>query len=248
MQGKCVAPPDAEIASAIADLELNAPEPWHAPRCILLASEQVFFVDRSRLWIDSLHIQFIEADTTPRGIDIKNYGHAYVTNTVVQGDRKSKASAVFVLAGIGGIYAEGVTPLLHPGAEHRILRKCKRRVCACRPEVAICALLTPGHVDVVVVGMSWGAAGTVALIGCAKPPATSGVASSASETCSDNKQPCSGGCFICSLFADVMLMPAHGCCTVVRSLRILWVFGFVAPANLFPGRTQTQTPNTNKSS
>ena len=114
MQGKCTSPPSAEIASVISDLDSNAPEPWRSPRCILLASEQVFYVDRSRLWIDSLHIQFIEAGWNPRGIQTEWYGHAYMTNTVVQGDRLSEARAVHVEAGVGGLFAEGSTQPLHP--------------------------------------------------------------------------------------------------------------------------------------
>lgn len=115
VQGRCAEPPGADVIAALFDVDINGPEPWRAPGCTLLVSEQVFYVEKSRLWIDSLHIQFIEAGAgwASCGLTTAYNGHAYMTNTVIQGHRRSKATPVSALPGGGGIYAEGAAQPLH---------------------------------------------------------------------------------------------------------------------------------------
>lgn len=115
-------PPGIGITAALDIWNITAPEPWRAPRCILIANQQVFFVDRSRLWIDSLHIKFVDAGWNPRGVDTVAYGHAYMTNTVVEADQLSQGRAIYAQTGDGGVYAEGVTQRFLR-VEHRNPRK-----------------------------------------------------------------------------------------------------------------------------
>ena len=92
----------SELALGIAD-----EEPWRAPRCVIVTSEDLFLVDRSRLWIDALHVQVTDGRLNPVPVWPQSWGVAYVTNTVVQGDRASNALGSATSEGGGGIYAEG---------------------------------------------------------------------------------------------------------------------------------------------
>ena len=60
-------------------------------------------VDHSRLWIDALRIQFVDAGNVPYALTIRSWGVAYVTNTVVQGDGVSDEAGVQAYRGGGGV-------------------------------------------------------------------------------------------------------------------------------------------------
>ena len=92
----------SELVLGIADQD-----PWRAPRCVILTSDDLFLVDRSRLWIDALHIQVVNGRQVPAPILLKSWGVVYVTNTVVQGNRASNAVGLEAIRGGGGLYAEG---------------------------------------------------------------------------------------------------------------------------------------------
>lgn len=98
------------MANAMFDLDIDTPEPWHAPRCIVLASQDVINLDFSTLWIDSLHIPLHGPFLGFSGIGIIGYGRAYMTNTVMQQDQTSEGLMSYVTAyrSTGGFHAEGV--------------------------------------------------------------------------------------------------------------------------------------------
>eukprot|EP00892_Ulva_mutabilis_P005913 jgi/Ulvmu1/3694/UM017_0111.1 len=107
IRGRCTKPPAGSLASAALALDIANEEPWASPRCVIITEEDLFLIDRSRLWLDSLHIQFIDGENSPVAIWSQSWGHAYVTNTVVQGDRASQGGAVQAYRNGGGVYAEG---------------------------------------------------------------------------------------------------------------------------------------------
>ena len=100
-------PPTGPLAPSEFALGTTAEEPWRAPRCVIVISEDLFLVDRSRLWIDALHIQIVNGRLIPAAVLLKSWGVAYVTNTVVQGNRASNAVGLEAFRGGGGLYAEG---------------------------------------------------------------------------------------------------------------------------------------------
>ena len=106
-QGKCTTPPTGDLEHSALDVGVDDEEPWRAPRCIIVISEDLFVIDRSRLWIDALHIQVVDGRQVPVPIQLTSWGVAYVTNAVVQGDRSSSAVGVSAVRGGGGLYAEG---------------------------------------------------------------------------------------------------------------------------------------------
>lgn len=57
VQGECFWPPEDDIATIITSAPIPDPEPWHAPRCVVVTSEDVFKVNTARLWLDSLYLQ-----------------------------------------------------------------------------------------------------------------------------------------------------------------------------------------------
>eukprot|EP00892_Ulva_mutabilis_P005772 jgi/Ulvmu1/3567/UM167_0001.1 len=107
IRGKCTAPPAGLLSPASLDLDIEDEEPWARPRCVIITSEDLFIIDRSRLWLDSLHIQIIDGTENPVPVWPRSWGQAYVTNTVVQGDRSSNALGIEAFRGVGGLYAEG---------------------------------------------------------------------------------------------------------------------------------------------
>lgn len=114
MLGKCTTGLPGAIERAISDgLEIGQEEPWAAPRCLLIISDDFLVVDRSRLWLDALHIQILGAQRTTAAVYSTGYGQLFVSNSVVQGDRMSSGIALVSQLCLGGIYAEGVPPYLY---------------------------------------------------------------------------------------------------------------------------------------
>lgn len=112
VQGKCTTPPTGPLTPSELPLGISDQEPWQAPRCVIVISDPLYMIDRSRLWIDALHIQVTNgSDTTYGIIRLRELGVAYVTNTVVQGDRASKKTGVVAYKNWGGLYAEGAHAL-----------------------------------------------------------------------------------------------------------------------------------------
>ena len=116
-----MAPPTGDLAPSALALGIADEEPWRSPRCVIVTSEDLFLVDRSRLWIDALHIQVVDGTLNPVPIWPQSWGVAYVTNTVVQGDRASNALGAEAFRGGGGLYAEGMHALVP--LSHRPTRK-----------------------------------------------------------------------------------------------------------------------------
>jgi len=95
----------------------RANEPWQGPRCVLVIDEDLFIVERSRLWIDSLHIQMVNTQAkapSPVALWTAYAGQMYVSNTVVQGSGIEGGEGTCVLAdkAVGGIFARGT--MLNP--------------------------------------------------------------------------------------------------------------------------------------
>lgn len=106
MQGKCKSPPGGMAVSF--GLNIDSPEPWAEPRCVIIVDNPLFVVEGSRLWVDSLHIQIIQAlEVAP--LTSISFGQLFVSNVIIQGDRNSNGMAANTVAGQHGIYAEGVT-------------------------------------------------------------------------------------------------------------------------------------------
>ena len=112
LQGNCTAAPTGSIAATLRALNIDYQEPWIAPRCVLVIADPLFLIDRSRLWLDSVHIQMISGSLVLSRNRVvllsRDWGHAYVTNTVVQSDRSSTAIGVEAYRNPGGVYCEGM--------------------------------------------------------------------------------------------------------------------------------------------
>eukprot|EP00892_Ulva_mutabilis_P005912 jgi/Ulvmu1/3693/UM017_0110.1 len=112
IRGKCTTPPTGPFAAAALELEIEDEEPWSSPRCVIITADKLFIVDRSRLWLDSLHIQLMNPRSSrsrviPAGIWMLRWGNAYITNTVVQGKRASDSIGIEAFSSGGGVYAQG---------------------------------------------------------------------------------------------------------------------------------------------
>lgn len=80
-------PPSPQLEPAlVADVE--DPEPWSAPRCVLLSNDGLITVF-GHLWVDSLHVQIVSA-IVPTPAMFLTYWHSalFLTNTVMQGDQR----------------------------------------------------------------------------------------------------------------------------------------------------------------
>ena len=115
LQGFCLEPPTGSMASILEDLDIGniQKEPWRAPRCVVLTSETPFIVDRSRLWLDSLHVQMLEGSTEkhPASFWSLDAGRVYVTNCAAQGDRSEAMLAMEVARSVKGAYVQGMLPM-----------------------------------------------------------------------------------------------------------------------------------------
>lgn len=103
-------------ASLGLDASIDDPEPWAAPRCVVIVDDDLFVVDRSRLWVDSLHIQIIKSASNAIVLYPQAHGQLFVTNTVLQSDRESNGLVVEAYRCQGGMYAEGA-PCVKPASD-----------------------------------------------------------------------------------------------------------------------------------
>lgn len=114
LQGKCDSPPGGTLATTLEAIaaRIGDAEPWAAPRCVVLTSEDLIVVMRSRLWLDALHIQITESTDSGvlAAVSPQYFGRLYLANSVVQGDRESAAAPALVRKNVGGLYAQGVLP------------------------------------------------------------------------------------------------------------------------------------------
>lgn len=64
MQGVCQDPPEGILSTEGLQEEhsIGDPEPWQAPRCVLLTNQTFLRIDRPGLWLDSLHVQIIAGE------------------------------------------------------------------------------------------------------------------------------------------------------------------------------------------
>lgn len=99
--------------------KIESPEPWVAPRCVLIIDQDLFVVGSSRLWVDSLHIQIHkqleESQDRIEPLRSKRVGQLFMTNNVVQGDALAHGVAAYGFRSRSGMYAEGVLKLGNPG-------------------------------------------------------------------------------------------------------------------------------------
>lgn len=122
MQGRCSEPPGSALTPEALGLGPDANEPWVPPRCVLVTKTDLFIVDQSRLWLDSLHIQIVNGDRTatlstgPVALWAAYAGQMYVTNTVVQGNghNESESTCLQVDRSVRGVFVRGaiVTPCI----------------------------------------------------------------------------------------------------------------------------------------
>lgn len=128
MQGRCEQQPPRNLTAAGLRLNLQHPQPWAAPRCVLITPETLFAVERPGLWLDALHIQIAPLPTVSDGGDydaddaaggalgyletvtVKQWGSVYITDVVIQGDRATSAVGISAEASGVGVFVKGVTP------------------------------------------------------------------------------------------------------------------------------------------
>eukprot|EP00892_Ulva_mutabilis_P005988 jgi/Ulvmu1/3761/UM175_0009.1 len=96
IRGKCTSPPPAPLDPAALGLNITGPEPWRAPRCVLISTIEIFWVDWPGLWIDGLHLQLTsrsDSESTA-AISIGTWGSVYLTDSVVQGEPAAHATGL----------------------------------------------------------------------------------------------------------------------------------------------------------
>lgn len=62
VQGRCDAGPREALTPGLG-LGTAAAEPWQAPRCVLVVSQDFLIAHSPGLWLDALHIQYTPEDT-----------------------------------------------------------------------------------------------------------------------------------------------------------------------------------------
>ena len=116
MQGNCTSPPPPSVDPSTSRSNLLAtaltPEPWRAPRCVVIVSETTFYVDTATIWLDSLHIQVFDewASLDVRTIWMLWLSTLFMTNCVVQGNNQAGVNALTLAQSMRGAYVEGATP------------------------------------------------------------------------------------------------------------------------------------------
>lgn len=111
MQGVCDSPPEGTVSieGILEEYPINDPEPWQAPRCVLLTNDTFLQVEEPGLWIDSLHIQIVAGSTSvPNLVGVSYTGAAFITNCVFQGDSTRHARAFRFGGSVMGAYVQGV--------------------------------------------------------------------------------------------------------------------------------------------
>lgn len=113
MQGKCsTLPPPATLGAELKSLAIEDPEPWEAPRCVLLTDDTLFIVSRPGLWLDALHIQVVASKLeSPKLLSVWYWGSLFLTNSVVQGDSQADPIGLQVISSLKGAYVERVLQL-----------------------------------------------------------------------------------------------------------------------------------------
>lgn len=108
--------PGPTFAPEALGLGPRADEPWRAPRCVVVTAVDLLIVERSRLWVDSLHIQIVNRGrfSNPVPMWTVYIGQTFVSNTVVQGNGKndddSEGTCVNLQESAAGIFARGANP------------------------------------------------------------------------------------------------------------------------------------------
>ena len=94
----CRDPPPPELTAEGLGLSTAEPEPWVAPRCVLVSGEDVFLLDRPALWLDSLHIQLASVlyGSVAVAVTAKNGSVLFMSNTAIQGDEDTNAYALWM--------------------------------------------------------------------------------------------------------------------------------------------------------
>lgn len=113
MQGNCTSPPPPSIDPTTSQSNLLAtvftPEPWRAPRCLVIVSEPTFYVETATVWLDSLHIQAFD-DRASNDISMiwMHWPSAlFMTNCVVQGS--NNVTGLTLEQSVRGAYVGGAT-------------------------------------------------------------------------------------------------------------------------------------------
>lgn len=77
---------------------------------MLVSSETFFIADRSRLWLASLHLQMLGGLTEVKrpAFWARYAGQMYVTDCVVQGDRRDNGMALESNQTVNGFYVQGM--------------------------------------------------------------------------------------------------------------------------------------------
>ena len=103
MQGRCSEPPPPSFMNQVLEQDRRVRdrgrEPWEAPRCVLVAADDLFVVEHPAVWLHALHIQFVSSLSDyedrlayPVGyhdnfvFHLSNWAFLFVTDTVVELD------------------------------------------------------------------------------------------------------------------------------------------------------------------
>lgn len=110
LQGVCNDHPAGvlSIEGLLDEYTIKDPEPWQAPRCVLLTNDTLLRVDKPGLWVDSLHLQIVAGLTdSPLLMAVSYTGSAFITNSVFQGDAESDARGLVCIHSVIGVYVQG---------------------------------------------------------------------------------------------------------------------------------------------
>ena len=127
MQGNCAAPPPDTLNPERVAVILT-PEPWSAPRCVIIVSTDTFIAEAANVWVDSLHIQVVQEVTlVPRVFWFAWSAVLFLTNSVIQGDNSTDAAGLFLSGSTRGVHASSACPSLahfNPRSRPRPMHAC----------------------------------------------------------------------------------------------------------------------------
>ena len=87
---------------------VTSPEPWAAPRCLVIVRDEAFLTDAAHLWLDSLHVQLVSGSLeAPRLIWVFWDAALFMTNSVVQGNGDVNALGLVASYSRRGAFARG---------------------------------------------------------------------------------------------------------------------------------------------
>lgn len=142
-QGNCTTAPPAALDPERLGTVLT-PEPWRAPRCLIIVTDSPFVIDEAHLWVDSVHVQILlDRELDPRAALIFPDGALFMTDSVVQGSDNVGGTALSASGAKRGAYFNGVPACPPACMASTHTRPAVSLPHECRPESRASALRWP---------------------------------------------------------------------------------------------------------